>query len=231
MGTTFRQFSFSLNTTISNATKCTPFEIVYGRNPVLPVDIYFGISDRFCDTDILSTDDYSSNVRTHLKDLYENVRDNLQVSRDKMKRQYDKNVNFQNYEIGEKVWLKKKNFKVGESRKLSPRKTGPWTIRNKMTNGVTYQIENDSTKKTLVVHHDRMERVKRNKSNSAIRDDQNESDQYDSDISSSETEREESVDEMKPNVEPRYPTRVRTQRMIEGAIPWDAVQLDLITQE
>ena len=148
-----------------------------------------------------------------------------------MKRHYDKNVTFQNYEIGEKVWLKKKNFKVGESRKLSPRETGPWTIRNKMTNGVTYQIENDSTKKTLVVHHDRMERVKRNKSNSAIRDDQNESDQYDSDISSSETEREESVDEMKPNVEPRYPTRVRTQRMIEGAIPWDAVQLDLITRE
>ena len=33
---------FALNTTISKATKCVPYEVVFGRPAVLPQDIVFG---------------------------------------------------------------------------------------------------------------------------------------------------------------------------------------------
>ena len=115
---------FALNTT-SSATKLTPYEIVYGRNPVLTVDLYFGTSDKYMETDAMSPKDYQGNARDRLRDLYESVRTQLKISRDRMKKQYDTNINHHNYEIGDRVWLKKKNFKIGESRKLSPRKTGP----------------------------------------------------------------------------------------------------------
>ena len=137
-----------------------------------------------------------------------------------MKKQYDKSANFQRYIVGDKVWLKKKNFKLGESRKLSPRKTGPWTIRNKMNNGITFLIENDSNEEKLVVHHDRIERVIPEKTTSektTIEDVTHDSSSDESDTESSIIETAEIESER------RYPQRTRVQRRIEGAIPWDAL--------
>ena len=149
---------FALNTTISNTTKYTPFEIVFGGNPVLPIDMYFGTCDVFDGLASGSTKDYVNNLRNHLQNLYESVRTHLNVSRGKMKKkQYDTNVNYQDLKIGDKVL--EKTVDIGESRKLSPRKTGPWSILNKMPNGVTFLIENGSTGKRQVVHHDRIEKM------------------------------------------------------------------------
>ena len=84
---------FALNTSLSSATKFTPFEIVFGRNPTLPVDQFFGTANIIDGEDIMSTSDYEINLRSHLKEIYEVVRNQLNISRDQMKKQYDKNVN------------------------------------------------------------------------------------------------------------------------------------------
>ena len=77
-----------------------------------------------------------------------------------MQKQYNKSINFNNYDAGTFVWLKRKSYQTGESRKLSPRKTGPWEIIEKLSNGVNFRIKNNSTGKSLVVHHDRLIPVK-----------------------------------------------------------------------
>ena len=64
-----------------------------------------------------------------------------------MQKQYNKNVRFNNYKVGDKAWLKVKHYKTGENRKLSPRKTGPWTILEKLPNGVNFRVINDLSKK------------------------------------------------------------------------------------
>ena len=68
---------------------------------------------------------------------------------------------------GEKVWLKIKHFKTGENRKLSPRRDGPLIVLRKMPNGVNFEINNENTSETKIVHHDRLSpiRNKRKKSN------------------------------------------------------------------
>ena len=52
------------------------------------------------------------------------------------------------------MWLRKKNFKGGESRKLAPRGTGPWTIVEVKANGRNFVIRSPNGKR-CVVHHDR----------------------------------------------------------------------------
>ena len=54
-----------------------------------------------------------------------------------------------------------KFFKTGESRKLSPRRTGPWTVIEKLLNGVNFRVCCDRTKEEKIVHHDRLYPVKK----------------------------------------------------------------------
>ena len=42
-----------------------------------------------------------------------------------------------------KIWLREKKFRLGENRKLSPGRTGSWTISEVMKNGVDYRIPRD----------------------------------------------------------------------------------------
>ena len=77
-----------------------------------------------------------------------------------MQRQYNKNIRFYNYKVGDKVWVKMKYYKVGEHRKLSPRRSGPWTIREKLPNGLNFKVTNDSSKSEKIIHHDRLSPAK-----------------------------------------------------------------------
>ena len=59
-----------------------------------------------------------------------------------MLEQYNKNIRFNDYKKGEEVWMKIKHFKTGETRKLAPRRNGPWIVLRKMPNGVNLEVKN-----------------------------------------------------------------------------------------
>eukprot|EP00112_Aurelia_sp_Birch-Aquarium-sp1_P010237 Seg2195.9 transcript_id=Seg2195.9/GoldUCD/mRNA.D3Y31 product="Retrovirus-related Pol polyprotein from transposon 17.6" pseudo=true protein_id=Seg2195.9/GoldUCD/D3Y31 len=66
---------FALNTTISKATKCVPYEVVFGRPAVLPQDIIFGTTpDEFEHT---SASDHLHAVSSSLNDVFEQVMSSL----------------------------------------------------------------------------------------------------------------------------------------------------------
>ena len=73
--------------------------------------------------------------------------------------QYGKNVKAIKYVINDKVWLQKKTFKPNENKKMSPQKTGPWTIIKVYPNNVNFKIV-DNSGKTQVVHHNRLSPVR-----------------------------------------------------------------------
>ena len=54
------------------------------------------------------------------------------------------------------MWLKTKYYKTGENKKLSPRRISPWTIFDKLPNGLNIRIENDSTRNRKIVRHNRL---------------------------------------------------------------------------
>ena len=93
--------------------------------------------------DAHTAEEYLSDIKTKLTDVIHDVRKHLQISQSKMKNMYDKKTThkFSPYAMGDKVWLRKKCYKTGENRKLSPRRTGPWTVIETFPNLVNFRIK------------------------------------------------------------------------------------------
>lgn len=238
---------FALNTSLSKAINCVPYNIVFGRSPRLQVDVL--LSDNYNQLlDVNTPVDYAQDRRFVLEDTYNTVIDNLQLS--KVKTHYNQNLRFHNHQEGYSVWLKVKFYKTGENRKLAPRRSGPWTVIRKLPNGVNFEILNHKTQEKKIVHHDRltpcksgirtgchadgldrkqtpMEIVPPSPSSNAGSEDENREDitSSESDIdSSTESESGASDTEM---VAPRrqYPQRERRARNFPDNIPWNAIRI------
>ena len=236
---------FALNASESKATRCTPFEVVYGRPAVLPQDIVFDVLQPD-PHDTLSAESYKEEVTSELQDIFAQIVKMLGLSKIKMQQQYNRNLRFTNYVAGQQVWLKKKHYKTGENRKLAPRREGPWTVLEKLPNGVNFKIIN-SKKEEKIVHHDRLSPVlgsvkpsnqekpppsQRNISNDSISRptyDTNSSSDSDSclsdhDLDDTSESKEENDIEAEIPIRDR-PRRVRRCRTIPNTIPWDVIKL------
>ena len=163
------------------------------------------------------------------------VNENTNISRKKMMAQYNRNIVFYDYKPEDQVWLKRKNFKPGESKKLLPRKSGPWIVKKKLANGVNFEISNMKSKETKVVHHNRLTPVNNpikkikhtntfpysEKTTIPINNDNEITSSDDSSFSESEMSSSSDVENIEDETNRRYPLRNRTQRQIEGTVSWD----------
>ena len=239
---------FASNTSESKAIKCTPYKVVFGRDPVLPIDVRFDMGEKKQLYDAVSAKEYSDERQVTMQEMYDTVIEQLKLSKQFMMRQYNKRLRFNDYGEGDKVWLKVKHYKTGENRKLAPRREGPWAVLQKLPNGVNFKIRNELTNETKVVHHDRLTPVREEvedqrlqlrhlqpKSHHGLPECSTELD-TDSDDSTfrgdaSHSDYEPGSDDVssadsadfEANDERRYPARDRRQREIPGAVPWSAV--------
>ena len=95
---------FALNTMLNKVTKCIPYEVVFGRPSILPQDILLGNApDGF---QHVSASDHLHTVSSILNEMFDQVIDSMTLSKTEMQRHYNKNVHFNNYCQGQKVWLK-----------------------------------------------------------------------------------------------------------------------------
>ena len=101
---------------MSNATKCVPYEVVFGRYSNLPYDVIFDTVTRI--TSAHSSREYLKDLKVQLIETWKSVSEGLNVSRSRMQKQYNREIKFFDYKVGEKVWIKKKTYKPGENRKL-----------------------------------------------------------------------------------------------------------------
>ena len=228
---------FALNCSTSSAINCVPYKVIFGRDPVLPVDARLDLKNSRIDS--ASPKEYSDEVNSSLQDIFAHVEKFLKLSKVSMQKQYNKKLRFFDYQPGDKVWMSTKHFKSGESRKLSPRRCGPWTVLGKLDNGVNFRVRRDSTKEEKIVHHDRLYPVKgggeaeasnanRNYESSPAESSTEPSSEYDgsdSELDSDDFSSEEEVVADPAPVGSRFPVRNRRQREIPGAVPWSSVRL------
>ena len=219
-----KELVFALNTSVSSATKCVPYEIVHGRAAIIPEDVKLGLSHDQLGRDILSAKDFAEEVKLRLTKAFGTVGTNLNKYREQMESTYNKSTRLIEYSVHDKVWVRNKTFKAGESAKLAPRRSGPWEVIEVMPNGRNFRLKNCQNGRFTVVHHDRIVPVR---SDTVVSSDDNETSDDESSDDGYMTPDEEPAT---PNAEPaaqegRYPQRERTQRNIPGAIPWDAIQL------
>ncbi len=235
---------FALNSSESKATQCIPFDVVFGRSAVLPQDVLFDVqhSDEKHSS---SVTDYKNDVSCALKDVFANVIKTLELSKEKMQKQYNQAIRFNDYAVGQSVWLKVKHYKTGENRKLAPRCYGPWTVLEKLPNGVNFNIIN-SRKEDKVVPHACLIPVLENLPTEQPKEKQpveylpmtqseHDYESSDGESSSSESDVDDSFNEHSSTDESdgvavdvpvrNPPHRQRTVRIIPNTIFWDAIRI------
>ena len=92
---------FTLNTTISKATHCVPFNVVFGRSTILPQDIVFK-DIQSASLEHSSVNVYEQDLRTTLNDIYNLVIESLEISKTNMQCHYNKYLHFVDYKLGQK---------------------------------------------------------------------------------------------------------------------------------
>lgn len=137
---------YAYNSSRQESTGISPYEVVFGQTPRLPLELELGVS--LTNPGILS--DYSRSVRETLKEIRQLAKENLsQVRIRQMESSSSKVKSWSPYTVGQTVWLRRpKQWKLG------PTWIGPYTILTRVGQ-VNYKVESD-TGKISVVHHNHL---------------------------------------------------------------------------
>ena len=143
---------FAYSSSIHESTMESPFFLVYGRDPRLPIDIAL---DKEYDT-YLDTNDYRADVVSRLEAAISLVRDNVQLAQQKRKQYFDLKTKHRTFDVGERIWLFTPQKRKRKSTKLLYFWHGPFRIVEQ-TSPVNYRItSSDERRRTFVVHVNRL---------------------------------------------------------------------------
>ena len=138
-------FQFALNNSSSSATRMSPFQLIQGRDPVAPTNLFIDQPDD-CPGGIELGNNrkaiaWARNWWKARRKLCKFAAENLKKSAAFMKRRYDSGRKPLNMEPGDLVLLSIKSHPTfGEARKLRLRYTGPYVIRRKV-HANAYELE------------------------------------------------------------------------------------------
>ena len=142
------------NTSIHSTTGFSPYFLMFGRKPRLPLDLVYPTAQGKS----TSTQEYAHNVRLGLESAYLRVRDHLQSRHDHRKEYYDRKIHGKPYAVGDLVWLHSSVIPKGTTRKFHHPWTGPYKISTKLSDA-DYRITDVSKKRPpQVVHFNRLKR-------------------------------------------------------------------------
>ena len=102
---------------------------MYGRMPRSPSST---ILPRPIEISSAEDKEYLQDLVQGLQFAHEKARENMAIQKAKMKEQYDKNVHTEDYKVGQRVWVYFPVVKVGDTRKLTKKFSGPFIITEKV---------------------------------------------------------------------------------------------------
>jgi hypothetical protein len=132
-------------TSINDTTGFTPFFLMFGRNPVLPVDMLLGHKMSYMG------DDYVPTMLQRLHKAYVQAKDNMKDARETNRRLYNKLAMSQEFRPGDAVYYHDKTLIPGETQKFQPVWKPFFRVTEKCSN-VNYQIKDQISGQTKVVH-------------------------------------------------------------------------------
>ena len=162
------EFAFAHNTSVNTATGSTPYEIIFGSKPQIPLSLKLGLmrdTRKLCHSDFCeglpphSHIDSQKNTsldrllhkcpplssftrENQFKRLYAETYRASRETTDKAKECRNKHKVGKELQVGQKVLRENFTKELNKSRKLSSLRSGPFTVLRKITN-TTYEIELD----------------------------------------------------------------------------------------
>ena len=142
----------AFRTSPNETTGESPFYLLYGREPLLPMDV-----------SLLPPTDPASSIAEHRRKIVKQIeltqqiaKENIMRAQQKMKAYYDKRSAEPDFIEGQKVWVFTPKTKKGLSKKLLHNFHGPYRVVEKLS-PVHYRLRTCSNKPiTSIVHANRM---------------------------------------------------------------------------
>ena len=143
------------NATRSLITGYSPYFLMFGRRPRLPVDLLFPTVRR--DEDSRTTDEYVTALYDKLKLALVSARDATLLEAQRQKQLYDRRAGVVELHPGDKVLVKLDAFR-GQRRKLKNRwGDALYTVVKHVADGIpAYEVQNNVNKKRQVLHWARL---------------------------------------------------------------------------
>ena len=135
----------AMRTCVNDSSKFSPYFLIYGRDPVMPIDTLLTPRRRYYG------DDYLPTMLQRLHTAFVNVADNTKKARENIKQQADKKARQREFQVGDPVYLHDPVVKEGQTRKLR----SPWTPYYRiieLVSPVTAIIRSQKNGKTRTAH-------------------------------------------------------------------------------
>ncbi|XP_053206259.1 uncharacterized protein LOC128390549 [Panonychus citri] len=134
--------NFAYNSSVNRINQVSPFFLLYGREPMLPVDLQ-------TNPDVKKTTlgEYMKFMNHEWKFVKEQAQIHSATSQEKQAEYHDKKNKIRTYEVGQLV-LREFNLREG---KLGPKYEGPFQIIKKMGN-TTYIVKRENSTDEFRVH-------------------------------------------------------------------------------
>jgi transposase InsO family protein len=146
---------FAYRTAFHETTKHTPYQMCFGREATLPIDVMFG-SPNETETE---ASDFVSTLRVNLESAFHDARKSIMAQHQRQKRLYDQRSHGEPYRVRDFVWLYNPKRKKGIATKLSCHWSGPYMITKRISD-IIYRIQTNRMSKPKIVHYDRLKRYK-----------------------------------------------------------------------
>ena len=120
---------------VSTATGYTPFQLMFGRDPIEDLDVLFPSPAR--KRELLSVSEYSQQLATRIEQAYHLARVHMGMAVARQRRHYQRQPKF--FQIEDMVWLFTPTLGARGSTKMSSNWSGPWEVTTRV-NDLMYII-------------------------------------------------------------------------------------------
>ena len=150
----FLQASLSAyNTSVHSSLKFAPYEVLFGRKPIVLADVILSNPVVVKESDMSS---YVSSLKSNAARLNKVVNSNLSKAYERQKTQYDKFVHDNlAFNVGDLVLVRNERNLAGESKCFKNKAIGPFQITSKF-NFVNFKIVELKSGKEQVIHYNRL---------------------------------------------------------------------------
>ncbi|KAK3095414.1 hypothetical protein FSP39_014389 [Pinctada imbricata] len=137
---------------VQSTTGQSPNKMMFGREVNLPVDLIFG---RPINKTTVHVTQHCIDLEETLLKIHDHARTKMNLESNRMKKTYDYKISYNDYSVGDLVWLHNPRRRKGRNPKLQRPWEGPYTII-KIFNNVVFKITKNSKSQPKTVYHDRL---------------------------------------------------------------------------
>ena len=138
---------YAYNCTRSNATGFSPYYLLYGRQPLLPIDTEYGVFTPELSETV--TYKYVQELQSRLQHAFDKANDFCEKEALRSKRRFDKTARCSKLLPGDLVLVKRKGF-TSKHRIADKWETEPYEIVSQRSDGLpVYTVERNGRERTL----------------------------------------------------------------------------------